>query len=336
MLPQVIATLARGWVDAALQARVKAAPPPPVERSEAFQQVDQAFNTQEPEPSPPPASSEPPSPAPTQAKEAELPLKAPPLPEPATPTPPAEEPGPRPQVLALEAGASLYSRSFSYSMVATMNLRSYSAYLLLEPDVRVEVYPLALLTKGLLSGLGVDGSFGTAIGARSRRSGTDATWPTTLMHFEMDARYRWTPVRSVDAAVIPFAGVGNRRFEVGLGSDGSALDVPGTSYWAVRVGVAGELPIVRTGVLVFAKLAALIVVSSGQIISADYFPTGSTFGFETELGVGYQLFGPLQLRLAFDYTRYGLTFQTTASDVHVASGAADLYMGGHFGVRLVF
>jgi hypothetical protein len=240
-------------------------------------------------------------------------------------------------IVELEAGADLFGRNFSYNMVGTMNLRSYSAPFIFAPDLRVEFYPLAFVTKGLAAGLGLDGSFATAIGLKSRRSGTDTTWPTTLTHYDFDVRFRVKPVPAVDAAVIPFVGYGNRHFAVGTGTDGSALDgLPSVSYSSVRIGVAGELPFSTSGFMVFAKFAALVVLSSGQIISPDFFSKGSNFGIEGQAGVGYRVFGPLQLRLAFDFTRYGLTFKTTASDQFVAAGAVDMYVGGNFGVRLVF
>jgi hypothetical protein len=345
VLPQVIAALARAWVDGALQAREKALERPvepavKARTSASLQAADAAFAAIVNEPEPKKLSqtveSEPPPP-PNVPK----PSPPPPPPPPCARVPgeeeKREEPSLKRPIVAFDASIALLDRSFSYSQVGTMNLRSYSAPMILDPELRLELYPLALLTKGPLAGVGVDGSYSTSFFQNSRRSGTAATWPTSMPHYDVNLRYRWTPLRTLDAALIPFVGYDDRRFNVGTGTDGTQLDgLAMTSYSSIRLGVAAELPILNSGIILFGKLAALIVMSSGQIISTDYFPHGSNFGIEGQLGVGYRIVGPLQIRLAFDYTHYGMTFQTTASDTYVASGAVDLYMAGRLGVRLVF
>ena len=44
----------------------------------------------------------------------------------------------------------------------------------------------------------------------------------------------------------------------------------------------------------------------------------------------------LQLRLSFDFARYGLTFVTQPTDPYVAAGASDTYIGGNATLRLHF
>jgi len=289
---------------------------------------------------PEPEKKEEPEPEKKKVKEPEAPPPPPKEEErkPEEEQPPAPEEGEEKSsnpIFELEAGGDLFSRNFSYNNVSTMNLRSYSASFIFAPELRLEFYPLALATNGFIAGLGIDGSFAYAVGLKSRRSGTEETWSTTLLHYDFDLRFRIKPVSNVDAAVIPFVGYGNRSFSVGLGTMNDTLDgLPGVSYSSVRAGLAGELPFGRF--MVFAKFAALIVLSSGQIISSEYFPKGSNFGIEGQVGAGFRIFGPLQVRVAFDFTRYGLGFQSSATDTYQAQGAVDTYIGGNLALRVIF
>ena len=76
--------------------------------------------------------------------------------------------------------------------------------------------------------------------------------------------------------------------------------------------------------------------SSGEIISAAYFPNGSNLGLDGSLGVGVALLKSLQIRAAFDFNRYGLTFKTEPTDAFVAQGAVDQYVGGTVSLRFQY
>ncbi len=291
-----------------------------------------------------------PAPAEPKKEEAKEEPKKKKEPEPPPPPPKEEErkaedePAPRkpvkPSFVALEAGIELFSRNFSYNTPDTNNLRSYSASLIVAPIVKAELYPLALFSKGFISGLGFDGSFAIAVGLKSRRSGTDVTWPTSLQHFDFSLRFRIMPFDSVAAEITPFVGYAMRTFSVGTGTDGSTLDgLPAIAYSGIRPGLAGELPFSNSGLSVFAKFAVIVVLSSGQIISAadtGFFKKGSNLGLEGQLGIGYRIFGPLGIRAAFDFTRYGLSFASEPTDTYRAGGAVDIYLGGTITVRLTF
>ena len=51
---------------------------------------------------------------------------------------------------------------------------------------------------------------------------------------------------------------------------------------------------------------------------------------------GYRIVGPLSVRVAFDFVRYGLGFSPDPMDTYRAGGAVDMYLGGNVGVRLTF
>jgi hypothetical protein len=78
------------------------------------------------------------------------------------------------------------------------------------------------------------------------------------------------------------------------------------------------------------------VFSSGEIISAAYFPNGSAFGIEASVGLGVSVLPFMQIRASFEFQRYGMTFITQPTDPYVAAGASDTYLGGKAVVRFSF
>ncbi len=242
-------------------------------------------------------------------------------------------------VFVAQVTLDVISRSFSYSNVKTANLRSYSAGFIMAPDPHIEIYPLALMGDGALSGLGLEAGYQIALGLKSKRTGSDVTYPTSLSRLDVGLRYRYRLFDDSDVGVGPFVGYRIQSFSVGKGTDGSTLDgLPGITYSAVRIGAAGDLPFGDSGLLAFASFAVLPVLSSGQIISATYFTKGSALGLDGQIGLGFKLPGleALQIRAAFDFARYGLSFKSAATDTYQADGAADLYIGGEIGVRFTY
>ncbi len=301
-------------------------------------------------PKPPPEEKKPPpeetKPPPEETKPPPEETKPPPE---ETKPPPEEEKheeepvhhhyGPKPPVFAAQLTLDIISRSFSYSNVKTANLRSYSAGFILAPDPHIEVYPLALLSDGFISGLGLEFGYQIALGLKSKRTGSDVTYPTSMSRLDVGLRFRFRPIDGADAGVTPFVGYRIQSFSVGKGSDGSSLDgLPGVNYAAVRAGIAGDVPFGDSGVLAFADFAVLPVLSTGQIVSPAYFSKGSALGIDAQIGLGFKLppVPSLQIRAAFDFARYGLSFKSAATDTYQADGAADLYLGGEVGVRFTY
>jgi hypothetical protein len=96
------------------------------------------------------------------------------------------------------------------------------------------------------------------------------------------------------------------------------------------VGVADDF------IFLFGRFQAIPVFSSGEIISSAFFPRGSNFGLDGSAGIGIAFLKMLQLRLAFDFTRYGMTFTTEPTDAFVAQGATDQYLGGTATLRFTY
>lgn len=288
---------------------------------------------------------------PSEPKPAPPPPTPDPVPQPVEPVapvaeevvpPPAAEPIPtvKPRkaiFLAIEVGADVVNRQFSYLAPAPTNLSSYSLAAYVVPQVKVEFSPLALVRSDQLAGLGLDVAFGFAPYLKSSRASSIESYPTSALRFDGAVRWRLTPISTYALAIVPFVGVRLQSFTVGAPSSGERLvGLPNLSFFGLRAGLGAEVPIVPDVLILLARFAVLPVFSSGEIVSSAYFPTGSTFGLEAGAGVAVQLAPFLQVRLTFEYLQYGLTFTTQPTDPYVGPGATDRYLGGNAGLRLQF
>jgi hypothetical protein len=303
------------------------------------------------EPAPPPPDATPPvptgkpSPEPTKttttsARPAETePVKPTPPPPPpdVDPPPTTEKAERRIPFVAVEAGASLYNRSFSYVQPVT-NLRRYAlpAFPLLA--AKAELYPLALSRQDLLGGLGLEAGFSFAPWLRSRReSATDDVYPTSTMRIDAGLAWRLMPVRSLNLSLIPLVGIRYHSFTVAPNAMGARLDLlPNLGYFGLRAGAGFEVGLARDLIFLFGRFTVVPVFSSGEIISSAFFPNGSNFGIDGQAGVGVAFMKMLQLRATFDFTRYGLSFRTEPTDAFVAQGAVDQYVGGTVTLRFQY
>lgn len=259
---------------------------------------------------------------------------------------PAEEPKPKKKgrhpVLAIQVGVDGFNRSLKYTQLMSPVLRDYTAAVAFAPAAYVELYPLALVQQGLLAGLGLDASFSMVVGLRSQLKPADCVAPcaagpvygtnSTKLDFALKFRI---PFGDSGIAVAPHAGFRTHSFSVGKGSDGTTLSgMPGINYSAIKLGLVADGTF--GNFLVFLNFSYLPVLSSGEIISATYFPAGSASGLEGGGGIGLKMpfLEALQVRAAFNFTRYGLSFKP--SGTYNATGATDQYIGGNLSLRYTF
>ncbi|MCU0697268.1 MAG: hypothetical protein MUC96_12140 [Myxococcaceae bacterium] len=298
-----------------------------------------AASTVEPEDTTPPVKAEP---GPAEPRPAAV--TSPTTPPPAPPGPAAEAtPAPAPNgprripFIAGELGIDLLNRSFSYVQPVT-NLRRYGLPLFPMASAKLEFYPLALSRQDVLGGLGLELSVGFAPWLRSRReSAMDDVYPTSTLRFDGGLAWRIMPSQSLNLAIIPLVGVRYHTFTVAPNAAGTRLDLlPNLAYVGLKAGLGFELGLVNDLLTLFGRFAVVPVFSSGEIISPAFFQRGSNLGLDGQFGVGVRLLGPVQLRAAFDFTRYGLTFQTEATDAFVAQGAVDQYLGGTVALRFAY
>jgi hypothetical protein len=251
--------------------------------------------------------------------------------------PPAEPPPTRRQpFIAAELGASPLSRSYSYVAATTSNLRKYDVFTT-AAMARIELYPLALTSTGLIGGLGVEGQFSIATWIKSAVNNSPGSYPTAMMKLDAGLLWKIRPSSTFDLAFYPIVGIRLHRFTVNAAADGSRLDgLPNLNYFGVRAGLGIDVPLANNLLVIFARVVAIPVFSSGEVISAAYFKAGSNFGLEGNAGLGIRIVTHVSVRLAFDFTRYSLTFKTDSTDVHIAAGAVDQYLGGTASVRFEY
>lgn len=236
-------------------------------------------------------------------------------------------------LLTVEAGMSLFSRQFLYTGVQTPNLRSYAATVIAAPMLQVEYVPFAPF-RNFLSGVGFQAQVAQSVALVSRVSGKPA-FPSSVLQWALEARYRWTLLKNEGVTLFPIVGLRQTAFSVSPAFDKTldetvVLDgLPQVTYLSVSPGVGAEMPFLKGAMVAHARFSYLNVLSSGEILSRAYFPKGSTSGVDLRLGVDFRVVSFLKLRLSGFLTRYGLTFDTAPTDPYVATGASDQYLGGN-------
>jgi hypothetical protein len=271
---------------------------------------------------------------------------APPAADDASPMAQGQPLAPRVPLIAAELGLDLLNRAFGYVQPVT-NLRRYGLPVFPMAAARVELFPFARSRDDLLAGLGLEVSLGLAPWLRSRRESTmDDAFPTSTLRFDAGLAWRLVPVKTLDLTVVPLVGLRAHSFTVGPNAQMARLDLlPNLDYLGLRAGVGFELGLLNGLLTLFGRFSAVPVFSSGEIISPAFFTRGSNFGLDGQAGLGVRVLGTaaaagwrnlLELRAAFAFTRYGLTFQTEPTDAFVAQGAVDQYLGGTLAVRFAY
>ncbi len=290
-----------------------------------------------------------PEPEPVPSKPAQPVAQPEPLPQPvraaepapATAAPPAERTSDkderRQHFVAIELGADLLLRSFGYKDLTSSNLRSYDSFFAL-PAAHLELFPLALSSRGIVAGLGLEGGISLATWLKSGRKNTTDAFPTSTMRIDAGLVWRIMPLSSIDLAFYPIVGIRLHSFTVGAMPDGTRLEgLPGLNYFGLRGGLGVDVPLLDKRVVIFARFVVIPVFRSGEIMSSAYFSGGgSNFGLEGNAGVGIRIVNHLYVRLAFDFTRYSLTLKSSPTDTYAASGATDQYLGGTASLRFEY
>lgn len=267
-----------------------------------------------------------------------------------TPPPPPRDPAPEPEptpaptttarripFIAIEGGVDLLNRSFSWVQPVT-NLRKYNLPIFPLGHAKLEFYPLALGRQDILGGIGLEGAVSFAPWLRSRRETVmDDVYPTSTMRIDAGLAWRIMPVKTLNLSLIPLVGVRYYSFAVAPNSSGARLDLlPNLAFVGLRAGAGFEVGLVNDLIFLFGRFTVVPVFSSGEIISSAFFPNGSNFGLDGNVGFGVGVLKMLQIRAAFDFTRYGLTFKTEPTDAFVAQGAIDQYVGGTISLRFQY
>ncbi|MBX7114145.1 MAG: hypothetical protein K1X64_07395 [Myxococcaceae bacterium] len=254
----------------------------------------------------------------------------------------------RAPVFSIQLGLDGFSRNLSYVQATTPNLRTYALPFASAPAAQLELFPLAVFSDGLISGLGIEAGYAMAIGLQSRREAPKAgcgvdpcpapiNYATSNSKLDVALKFR-IPFGESGVAIAPHAGFRSHSFTFGKGTDGSTIDgLPSVAYSALRLGLSLDATFAEY-IVAFLNFSYLPVLSSGQIISTAYFSRGSAYGLEGGAGVGFKLpfLTALQIRGAFNFTRYAMSFRPEMADAYQATGATDQYIGFNVGLRYTF
>jgi hypothetical protein len=304
---------------------------------------------------PPAAAPPPPEPTPEPVVEArgppptpsEEPKAAPP--KPAADRPSTQEAGagprerrrkdrtPRP-FIALDVSGSAFSRSFDYANAVSGNLRRYELPFFPAPRLGLTITPFAPGRAPVLEGLGLEASADVQLWLKSQtKTNASVQYPSSFLRFDGGLRWKFALPTGFGLAVVPAVGFRRQSFATAAATDGTRLDgLPSLTFTGLRASLGLEVALLDHALLVWLRGSALPVFSAGEILSAAYFPKGSCFGFEGTAGVGVRLTSFLQVRAAFEFLQYGLSFTTQDSDTYRASGATERLLSGNLGLRLEF
>jgi hypothetical protein len=241
-------------------------------------------------------------------------------------------------------GLELGGRSFHYTLspANTENLRPYDIFPAPLLWVSGELYPAALTDITFAKDLGLAASYAHAVGVDSAAT-QGRTFATSWTKLLLGLRYR---IRTGDASdPLLGLGLGYMRQSCIFSAEGEeALDIAGAvasvDYEAVRPSIDLRIPL--GAVSLMAGFAYLGVVSAGEVY--DRFTpfnrgtngNASLGAIELLAAMGVEVTQGVELRLAFEYSRYFYSFEPVPGDPYVAGGALDQFFGIRMGAFYVY
>ncbi len=288
-----------------------------------------------------------PPPEPEPVEEEEEPVEEEPAQE---EEPPAEEPedddSGRPSPLDASLGVGIYGRAFRYTdTVAQLGkpgaepLVDYNLDAAPMPFVNVQWYPAAHFTGGWLAHIGISGGYGQGIATSVAYNdgATDYTYSQSHNLYYAGLRGRIPVAFATFGLKANYSGhsFGLKNKESGA-ADGSFPEAvfPNVSYSMIEMGADAEVRIGR--VILGANGSYLLVLDSGDIGSAAWFPNTSTMGVHFGGHVGFEISSMFDVLAGVDIRAYGMDFNPIApgtDDSKVAGGATDRYLTAFLALR---
>ena len=257
--------------------------------------------------------------------------------------PPAEEPededSGRPSPLDASLGVGIYGRAFRYTdTVAQLGkpgaepLVDYNLDAAPMPFVNLHWYPAAHFTGGWLAHIGINGGYGQGIATSVAYNdgATDYTYSQSHNLYYAGLRGRIPVGFATFGLNANYSGhsFSLKNKESGA-ADGSFPDAvfPNVSYSMIEMGADAEVRIGR--VILGAHGSDLLVLDSGDIGSAAWFPNNSTAGVHFGGHVGFEISSMFDILAGVDIRAYGMNFNPIPAgtdDSRVAGGATDRYL----------
>ncbi len=246
--------------------------------------------------------------------------------EPAAEAKPATPERRKQYLVAAEAGAFFTSRNLSYSGAPAP--LGFDMTLAGGPWVGVEFFPVSLVGSDITSGIGIIANYGTTVGLKgSAPNGTSL--PSTLWWVRAGAEWRFRPMASSEFAVTPAVSYLMQRFTVSPPYAG----LPNTSLSGIEGSLRFDIPVIPI-LSVLAGASYVYWFSEEDLVgNAQYFPSGSAWGLEAEVGLSVKVWGPLSVRGLGTYSLTTYTLTPTPATAYQSTGASDRYIGGRVTVR---
>jgi len=193
------------------------------------------------------------------------------------------------------------------------------------------IYPLAFMQDGPLANIGIVLGFGLAIAADSATASGESI-PTSASAFHVGGRFRLP----IDPALLGLTvAFGQRTFTTDVPPTLEAsTPIPDVGYRFVRIAVDGEIKLADALNLEL-NGGYLVLLKSGELADAAYFPNLTGGGVEFGLGGAYKIGDTgISLRAAFDWQRFFFTLNPAPGAMRVAGGSTDDYytftLGGRY------
>lgn len=232
----------------------------------------------------------------------------------------------------LQIALRVMGRSLWFVDDVFARLRPYS--ILGAPGVggSLEWYPAAHVTSGraAMFGVVVNGGYNfvlTSVDAQGR------TYPTKSYDFFAGVRARLVSGRNDVGLVVGYA---HQVFAIERGDVQAPPEgLPNVSFASVLAGLSARLQ-VSTGFAVTAAAAYMLVLGTGEIGGATYFPHMSTHGYDLGLGGAVELTSGVEARLGLNWRRYVMTMNPVPGENGplIAGGAADDYFSATLGIAI--
>jgi hypothetical protein len=207
------------------------------------------------------------------------------------------------------------SRHFSWVDRRTATLRPYDLFAAPGAQLAGDFYPLARAGVPVLSGLGVQASYGRAFGLTSQdTSGRDIG--TSWQSYDLGVRERLAVSSSALLGVS--GGYGGNSFSFDQAVTSTA-QLPGVDYRYLRAGVDGRYAFGDLSVR--AAFGYRGVLSTGGV--GELFPRSRAGGVDASIGVAKKVSPGIELSLDLAYTRFYYDLQPQPGDRYVAGGALD-------------
>jgi hypothetical protein len=217
-------------------------------------------------------------------------------------------------LLLARADLGAGSRHFSYTDRLTPTLRPYDLFAAPVASITLEFYPLAGMRLPVVSGLGVVGDYGRAVGLGSADSGGTQV-ATSWQFYDVGLRERLP----LGARTLVGVGIAYGANDFDFDQPSFAASLPTVDYSFLRASL--DARVFFGSFSLFGGGGYLDVLKAGTI--SGVFPRESVGGVDAFLGGAYLLSPHLEVSARVAYTRFYYAFNPQPGDAYVAGGALD-------------